>query len=222
MATPRIERRRLQTRDRLIDAAQALIGERGLTALRVGDITDRADVALGSFYVHFDTKEAIVEAVVEAAVTSVADAIAAGARTLEDPAEILSVGARRLIGLCQSDPGLARLLVGLGHAETRFDHIIWPHALPVMQRGIARGRFIVADRELALTISIAAVLATIRGTIDGRLDSTAASACAVALLRSVGLSLEEADEIANKPLPSLDLGSDARLIHEQAEHRRAS
>jgi AcrR family transcriptional regulator len=199
----RSARKRARTRGELLDAARALIAEHGVSGLRVSDVTERTDVALGSFYSHFDSKEAVVEAVVADTVTALAEAIAAVAADLEDPAEALSVGARRLVGLCASDPDLARLLVNLDRAETRFEHMIWPQAFPIMEQGVARGRFTVADPVLALSIAIAGVLATIRGVTEGRLAGTPDTGCAVALLRAVGLSLAEADEIAHRALPDL-------------------
>lgn len=198
-----MERKRARTRADLVDAARGLIAEHGVDGLRVSDVTEKTDVALGSFYSHFDSKDAIVEAVVGATVTALADAIAAAAASLDDPAEALSVGARRLVGLCASDPDLARLLVNLDRAESRFEHMIWDQAFAVMALGVERGRFTVGDPALALTIAIAGVLATIRGVTDGRLGEDADRGCAVALLRSVGLGFEEADEIAHRELPPL-------------------
>jgi AcrR family transcriptional regulator len=164
-------------------------------------VTERTDVALGSFYSHFESKDAIVEAVVADTVTALADAIAASAAALDDPAEALSVGVRRLVGICSSEPDLARLLVNLDRAEAHFETMIWPQAFPIMEAGVASGRFTVRDPVLALTIAIAGVLATIRGVMDGRLQADADIGCAVALLRSIGLSFGEADEIAHRPLP---------------------
>ena len=52
----RRERRRQATRETLLRAALALIAERGVYATRVEDVTDRADVAKGVFYLHFPSK----------------------------------------------------------------------------------------------------------------------------------------------------------------------
>lgn len=57
-ATPR--RRSEYRRDELLDAAQELILDRGVTATAVSDITDKAGVAKGTFYLYFDSKDHIV------------------------------------------------------------------------------------------------------------------------------------------------------------------
>lgn len=59
----RLERRKQRTRAALIQAAQALIAE-GKLNVPVLEITQAADVGMGSFYNHFDSKEALFDAAV--------------------------------------------------------------------------------------------------------------------------------------------------------------
>lgn len=56
----RFERRKQRTREQLKQAAIALILEKGYDAVQVQDITDRADLGRGTFYIHFDDKEDVV------------------------------------------------------------------------------------------------------------------------------------------------------------------
>ena len=63
MNTPpvsRHERRRLQTRKLLIDTTLKLVLEQGYDAITIQDITDRADLGRGTFYIHFKDKEEVV------------------------------------------------------------------------------------------------------------------------------------------------------------------
>ncbi len=53
----RHQRQRLRTRKQLIQAAVELTLEKGYEAVTVQDITDRADLGRGTFYVHFKDKE---------------------------------------------------------------------------------------------------------------------------------------------------------------------
>ena len=82
----RLERRKQRTRAALIAAAQAFIAAGKLNA-PVLEITQAADVGMGSFYNHFDSKEQLFEA----AVTEVLDAHGAlldeSPPTIDDPAE---------------------------------------------------------------------------------------------------------------------------------------
>ena len=61
----RLDRRKARTRAALIRAAQTLIAE-GRTNVPILEITQAADVGMGSFYNHFETKEELFDAAVEA------------------------------------------------------------------------------------------------------------------------------------------------------------
>jgi AcrR family transcriptional regulator len=61
--TPRTERGR-KTLRLLLDAAAAEFGERGFHESSVVSITQRAGVALGSFYTYFDSKDSLFRALV--------------------------------------------------------------------------------------------------------------------------------------------------------------
>lgn len=62
MSLNRAERRRRETHQRLVDALRDELAETGLDATTVQAVTDRADVALGTFYNHFDDKDAAIHA----------------------------------------------------------------------------------------------------------------------------------------------------------------
>ena len=56
----RRERRRVETRERIIRAALNLFAERGVTATTVEDITNAADIGKGTFFNYFPSKEHIL------------------------------------------------------------------------------------------------------------------------------------------------------------------
>src|SRR5438105_9812722 len=56
----RRERRRTETRERLLEAALRLLSERDFDAVTVEMITEAADVGKGTFFNYFANKEAIV------------------------------------------------------------------------------------------------------------------------------------------------------------------
>lgn len=53
-----------KTREKLLRAAEAEFGARGFHAVAINDITREAGVALGTFYVYFESKEEIFRALV--------------------------------------------------------------------------------------------------------------------------------------------------------------
>src|ERR1700749_588649 len=89
----RVERRKQRTRAALVKAAQRLIAE-GKINVPVLEITRAADVGMGSFYNHFDSKEQLFEA----AIADVLDAHGAMLDRLtapmDDPAETFATSFR--------------------------------------------------------------------------------------------------------------------------------
>ncbi len=57
---PRRERKKRETRRRIVEAATRLFSERGFDAPTVDDIAAAADVAKGTIYNYFDSKDAIL------------------------------------------------------------------------------------------------------------------------------------------------------------------
>ena len=57
-------RRGQKTREKLLQAAEIEFGERGFHEAAISGITQRAGVALGTFYVYFDSKEEVFRALV--------------------------------------------------------------------------------------------------------------------------------------------------------------
>jgi AcrR family transcriptional regulator len=56
----RRDRRKAETRERIFEAAMALLAERDFDAVTVEMITEAADVGKGTFFNYFDNKEAVV------------------------------------------------------------------------------------------------------------------------------------------------------------------
>ncbi|MFT7246808.1 MAG: AcrR family transcriptional regulator [Candidatus Azotimanducaceae bacterium] len=61
----RLAKKRERTRQTLIDAATQLVDERDHERISIQDITDKADVGLGTFYNYFDNKQMVFEAALD-------------------------------------------------------------------------------------------------------------------------------------------------------------
>jgi AcrR family transcriptional regulator len=145
-APTRHARRREQTRARLVQAARTLFAGQGVENTRINEITDEADVGFGSFYNHFESKAAILEAVLMETVAArgTVDAVTA---PLDDPAEAIAAAHRHFVRLARRDPEWARLVVrgNLGHDVVLA--ALGPFAERDIRRGVQRGRQSVGDER---------------------------------------------------------------------------
>lgn len=202
----RLERRKRRTRAALVKAAQRLIAE-GKVNVPVLEITQAADVGMGSFYNHFDSKEQLFEA----AVADVLDAYGAMldqlTESLEDPAEIFATSFRLTGRLFRRRPQESRILLANGLELLSSERGLAPRALRDIQAGVAAGRFDVEDPELALAMAGGALLGLgnlLRDNPD-RDDARAADIVTENVLRLFGLAADQAHAICQRPLPDVAL-----------------
>src|SRR5687767_6316863 len=106
--------------ERILDAAlDVLVSD---TEASMADIARRAGVARATIYVHFPTRETLIEAVTGRAIADVTQALAAAEPDRDDPAEALE----RLLTIAWRELGRFHALVGLNvrqpHADLRKLH----------------------------------------------------------------------------------------------------
>jgi AcrR family transcriptional regulator len=201
----RLERRKQRTRAALIKAAQSFIAA-GKVNVPVLEITQAADVGMGSFYNHFESKEQLFDA----AVADVLDAHGALLDHLtapvDDPAETFACSFRLTGRLFRKRPQESQILLANGMSLLSSDLGLAPRALRDIEEAVKAGRFTVDDPELALAVAGGALLGLgnlLRNQPD-RDDATAADSVTEGVLRLFGLTAVEAHEICQRPLPDLE------------------
>ena len=86
-----VQKRTLETRARLIAAAEEIIAEAGFEALRVEEVVLRAGVAKGTFFAHFKDKEALMDLIIGARIDALLnDLIGTSPQSPEEMAEALT------------------------------------------------------------------------------------------------------------------------------------
>ncbi|MFI6361226.1 TetR/AcrR family transcriptional regulator [Nocardia sp. NPDC050630] len=95
---------------RFLDAAQAIITEKGSTDFTVQEVVDRSRQSLRSFYLQFDGKHELLLALFEDALVRTADQLRAAADAKADPLERLRVTVELLFELSRPDPAAQRPL----------------------------------------------------------------------------------------------------------------
>jgi AcrR family transcriptional regulator len=215
---PRGARRRRETRARLLMAALKLMAGKGMEGVAINEITETADVGFGSFYNHFDSKEAIHAAVLEWLFEDFADAMEEVIGKISDPAEIIAISTRYTMMRALREPVWGQFLVREGFSARSVDHGLGHRLMRDIRKGIAVKRLNVADPLL----SFVSVAGTTLGAISVGLQLEASTAhkstilkelgsnlerlperAAVMALQALGLGRAEAETIAYRPLPDL-------------------
>ncbi|MFF0490119.1 TetR/AcrR family transcriptional regulator [Nocardia sp. NPDC003482] len=95
---------------RFLDAAQAIITEKGTTDFTVQEVVDRSRQSLRSFYLQFDGKHELLLALFEDALSRTAEQLRAATDGQHDPLDKLQVAVELLFELCRPDPSAQRPL----------------------------------------------------------------------------------------------------------------
>lgn len=204
-ARKRGERRKAQTRAALIRAAQQLLAE-DRTNVPILDITELADVGMGSFYNHFETKEELFQAAVESALDLQGAVLDAWTEDIDDPAEVFARSFRLTGRIHRVEPRLSRVILSRGMSMISSQHGLGPRALRDITRGCETGRFTISDPYPALLIAGGAALALGHAIHDqpDRDDAELVDQVTEDILRMFGVSPMDAAAICRAPLPSVD------------------
>ncbi len=177
------ERRKQHTKRRLLDAAAETYAVMGVDGATISAITERADVGLGTFYLHFDDKDTIaasVSAIVVRATLVLESTLAAerAAKGGNAPVDRLVLLARVLIDEAAKAPGLfCALLTWEGSkSSAAFSHptmrdLLTPELAARIGRGVENGSYRIEDSTITAHAILGVLSACIPAwTATGRND----------------------------------------------------
>ena len=216
-------RRRRETRTKLLNAALRLMADRGVDGVAVNEITEAADVGFGSFYNHFESKEALHTELIELVFEEFADALDHALAEVADPAEVIATSVRQTINRARADATWARFLMREAFTPRMLTRGLALRLLRDIRKGLDAGRFF-GDDELVALLAIAGTtlnaiaLDVFHGAhgefgLDPALkrrlglpDAGLPERVATAVLRFLGVPPAEARRIARRPLAPLAAG----------------
>jgi TetR/AcrR family transcriptional regulator len=147
--SPRADRRRARTRAAILDAAELVFTRDGYDGARIESIAEKADVSVGSIYVHFGGKRDVYLHVVERSLQLFAEYMAAS----EDPALT----------------PLQRVLAG-GDAYLRF-HLDHPGAFDFLAMPTGAGSAKSAEIEARIRDRVGELLERFAAQIDAAIEA---------------------------------------------------
>ncbi|TCJ96332.1 TetR/AcrR family transcriptional regulator [Nocardia alba] len=202
--TNRLARRKARTRAALVAAAQVFIAQ-GRLNVPILEITQAADVGMGSFYNHFSSREQLLQVAVGEVLDRLGGALDELTADLEDPAHVFAQSFRLVGRVHRREPTASKVLLAEGLVYAGSDRGVAARARRDIEIGMRAGRFRVRDVELALVIVSGAALrlGQLLHEQADRDDAAAVDQVTEDLLRMLGLGVEEAHDISRRALPEI-------------------
>ena len=149
----RFERRKERTRAELLAAAVRVLSEQGFHDTKIADIAAAADVGVGTFYLHFETKDALFDALVEETVGRLKAAVDVARQTTPEPIARMRRANEAFCRFAHENREVFRIV--FGHAAAYHDVIGRAQALfaadieDTIRDGIAAGAFAPLPTDVA-------------------------------------------------------------------------
>jgi AcrR family transcriptional regulator len=185
-----------RTRQALLDAGRKVFSRKGVETVTVLEIVREAGVSQPSFYNHFASKEALVEAI--AADFFAAD-VAHKVRVFDratDPAEAIARNAMHTLRVARRDAAVAWVMVRSGVMRDLLRPGARDDLVRMISLGARRGRFHVADSRVAAAAIRGAAYPLLQDILLGRAPPDVERQFARLLLQMLGLPHGEAAAVA--------------------------
>jgi len=167
------------------------------------EIAELADVAAGTLYNYFTSKDELAMCVMDPVMDRLSQRIEAVTNTFIDPAQVYAFGIRNVMIAATTDQRWRWLLRRSEVIAGAMYRVMGPYAIRDIRNAVLAGRYRVEDPELAWRQAAHAIagfsLAVCeKNVMPGKMDEAV-----VNLLGMVGVHRREAWEIARRPCPEL-------------------
>jgi AcrR family transcriptional regulator len=192
--------RRARMRKRLLDAAYRLFAIHGYDAPTIDDVVAEADVARGSFYNHFQTRDALFNAVADDIATDINSIIKPRLAGIADPAVRVTMALRIFVHLAVvHEPRgwiLLRTMPLVGALNLEMKNYIHATFLEAVESGRFRAKSVAIVNDMALGL----LLMTIRRVLTEKCGNDPVRDAGAAFLVAMGIQEAEARRIAYAPI----------------------
>ena len=205
----RVARKRAEARRRIVEATDELLRSASMDDITIGDITSAADVGHGSFYLHFDSKEAVLIPIMAHRAAAFDASLQSHLADVDDTAEVLGLSARAFARHILRDDTWRWFLT---HSRVPIDEMrraFGRFGSRDAEAGLAAGRFTVPNHKAASTFGFGGFLAVVVDCLaDDEADASELEAriddAVRILMLTLGLAADDAARIAAVGHPVLD------------------
>jgi AcrR family transcriptional regulator len=200
--------KRERTRAKLMDAAVRVFARSGYDAASVNEIAQEADVANGTFYLHFKDKDAIVTEVAIRIASDVTRRLDAAMADLDEAVERVAFATRQFIDLACSHREWGWALVRAGASLPALRERTGVYVRADLTRGVKQGVFKIDVDDFVVEVFVSMIITALSARLDGRAGIDAGSQVAELQLRMLGVAPARARKAARRELTPLMLTPD--------------
>lgn len=199
-----VVRKRDRTRKQLLMAAQEILLEHGFPGLSINTLTEKAEMALGTFYNYFRTKEEVADAVVSLILSVYHRLLEEATEGVEDLDEIVAISVRQTMHFIKPQSELGKLLFASNIPFTNFVVSSRLRFVEDARKGVETGVFKYANEQVAVTMIVGGMMGCMMDRFLGLLDDDAVPFVTRQILSILGVEDDRAEFLALKPIKLVD------------------
>jgi AcrR family transcriptional regulator len=191
---------------RIHQAALSLFAERGATQVTISDLAEAAAVARGTIYNNLNSTENLFEAVASQLESEMLIRTSKSLESVEDPAQRLANGIRFFVRRAHEEPDWGRFLIRFSMTNAVLKNIWTGPPMQDLLSGLDQNRYRFRQEQIPSIAGLigGGVLASMVMVVEGHKTwREAGSDTAEFILRSIGISAEDAIKLATTELPLL-------------------
>lgn len=192
------EQRRMRTRERLLDAAERVVAEKGFETASIEEFATAAAVSRGTFYNYFPTTTDLLSALNTRVAQDLDIRLDASTAQIEDSAERLAAAFHIVVANYVSDPVRGWIAVQIAASRAPRQQAFEARFAAIFREGVAGGRFRKADVNAAYIIAFGAIRMIQRDMLVGPGLPPQAVQIVAMILAAFGVPFEEAERISRE------------------------
>lgn len=192
--------KRDRTRSALLDAAVAVVADKGIEAAKISDITTAAGMANGTFYNHFYGKDEILREAAYGIAIEVTRQIDEDMAGIDDAAKRVVTATSRFIEIVMTERDWALLLLDSADHLPEIRQDIYKYLRGDLERGVAQGKFEVEVTTFLLDQIVALIAVAVRAQLKDGFDPLLTQRACESILRLLGMSPAKARKAAQSQI----------------------
>lgn len=194
-----------RTRARLMDAAVEVFARDGFEAASVNEIARMAEVANGTFYVHFKDKEAIAVAVAARIASDITDQIDQAMADMEDALDRFGFATRQFIAFASSQPQWGWVIIRAASFLPQMQKQMETHLCADLERGRRQGLITTEIDAFLVDTIVSMVFAALAARLRGDAGEEAGSRVTELVLNMLNIPPQRAHAVAWQDIVLKDL-----------------